>query len=401
MNDNRKSAYAFLVLLGVISLFSDLSYEGARSILGPFLLLLGASAATVGFVSGLGELIGYALRLATGLISDKTHRYWFMTILGYSINLFAVPALALAPRYGWVFACGIIVVERFGKAVRHPAKNTLTSFAANEVGAGKGFALQQVMDQFGAFIGPIMLFAVLTLKGTTDKLSAYSLGFLLLGIPGLIVIALLVAAKIRYPRPHELETSSPPRPKNGMSGAYWLYLVGIAFLAAGFADFPLMAYHVAKQRILPDNLVPILYSVAMGVDALSAFVFGRMFDRRGMAAIIVASTISAFFAPLVFLFREPVFVVAGVMLWGLGMGAQESVLKSAVSTMVSKEKRGTAFGVFYSGFGAFWFLGSWAMGLLYDTSRLGLVIFSLAAQLASLPFFFGTRKMLAREATAG
>lgn len=401
MNDNRKSAYAFLVLLGVISLFSDLTYEGARSILGPFLLLLGASAATVGFVSGLGELIGYALRLATGLISDKTHRYWFMTILGYSINLFAVPALALAPRYGWVFACGIIVVERFGKAVRHPAKNTLTSFAANEVGAGKGFALQQVMDQFGAFIGPIMLFAVLTLKGTTDKLSAYSLGFLLLGIPGLIVIALLVAAKIRYPRPHELETSSPPRPKNGMSGAYWLYLVGIAFLAAGFADFPLMAYHVAKQRILPDNLVPILYSVAMGVDALSAFVFGRMFDRRGMAAIIVASTISAFFAPLVFLFREPVFVVAGVMLWGLGMGAQESVLKSAVSTMVSKEKRGTAFGVFYSGFGAFWFLGSWAMGLLYDTSRLGLVIFSLAAQLASLPFFFGTRKMLARETTAG
>ena len=401
MNDNRKSAYAFLVLLGVISLFSDLTYEGARSILGPFLLLLGASAATVGFVSGLGELIGYALRLATGLISDKSHRYWFMTILGYSINLFAVPALALAPRYGWVFACGLIVVERFGKAVRHPAKNTLTSFAANEVGAGKGFALQQVMDQFGAFIGPIMLFAVLTLKGTTDKLSAYSLGFLLLGIPGLIVIALLVAAKIRYPRPHELETSSPPRPKNGMSRAYWLYLVGIAFLAAGFADFPLMAYHVAKQRILPDNLVPILYSVAMGVDALSAFVFGRMFDRRGMAAIIVASTISAFFAPLVFLFREPVFVVAGVMLWGLGMGAQESVLKSAVSTMVSKEKRGTAFGVFYSGFGAFWFLGSWAMGLLYDTSRLGLVIFSLAAQLASLPFFFGTRKMLAREATAG
>jgi MFS family permease len=396
MTDNRKAAYAFLVLLGVISFFSDFTYEGARSILGPFLLLMGASAATVGFVSGLGELIGYALRLATGLISDKTHRYWFMTILGYSINLFAVPALALAPGYGWVFACGLIVLERFGKAIRHPAKNTLASFAANEVGAGKGFALQQVMDQFGAFLGPIMLFAVLTFRQTGDKLSAYSLAFLLLGIPGIIVMILLVVAKTRYPRPHELETSSPERSGKGLTRAYWFYLIGIAFLAAGFADFPLMAYHFAKQRIIPDNLVPILYSAAMGVDALSALVFGRMFDRKGMGAIIISSTISAFFAPLVFLFNAPIFAAVGVMLWGLGMGAQESILKSAVSTMVSKDRRGTAFGIFYTGFGAFWFLGSWAMGLLYENSRLTLVIFSVIAQLAALPFFFKTREMLAK-----
>lgn len=401
MTDKRKAAYSFLVLLGVISLFSDLTYEGARSILGPYLLLLGASAATVGFVSGLGELIGYTLRLATGLISDKTHRYWLMTIVGYAINLLAVPALALAPGYGWVFACGLIVLERFGKAIRHPAKTTLVSFAANEVGAGKGFALQQVMDQVGAFLGPVMLFAVLTLKeGSAGKLSAYSLGFLLLGIPGLIVMVLLVVAKLRYPRPHELETPVPAAEGKGFSRAYWFYLVGIALLAAGFADFPLMAFHITKRGILPDNLVPILYAAAMGIDALSALVFGRMFDRRGMGAIIVSSAISAFFAPFVFLFNAPIFALVGVMLWGIGTGAQESILKAAVAKLVPREKRGTAYGIFYTGFGAFWFLGSWAMGLLYDRSLVGLVALSVAAQLASLPFFFKTRKMLAREARA-
>lgn len=396
MDDKRKAAYAFLVLLGVISLFSDLTYEGARSILGPFLLLLGASAATVGFVSGLGEFIGYTLRLATGLISDKTHRYWLMTIVGYAINLFAVPALALAPGFGWAFACGLIIVERFGKAIRHPSKTTLVSFAANEVGAGKGFALQQLLDQIGAFVGPLMLFAVLTIKeGTGAKLPAYSLAFLLLGIPGLIVMILLVVAKFRYPRPHELETVKPEQGKDGLNRAYWFYLVGIALLAAGFADFPLMAYHFTKRQILSDNLVPILYSAAMGVNAAAALVFGRMYDKRGMGAIILASIISAFFAPLVFLFNAPVFAIAGVMLWGIGMGAQESILKAAVAGMVPRERRGTAYGIFYTGYGAFWFLGSWAMGLLYERSLVGLVAFSLAAQFAALPFFFRTRAMLA------
>ena len=159
-----------------------------------------------------------------------------------------------------------------------------------------------------------------------------------------------------------------------------------------------MAFHLTKRQILPDNLVPILYAVAMGIDAGSAFVFGRMYDRKGMGAIILSSIVSAFFAPLVFLFNTPVFAVAGIVLWGIGIGAQESILKAVVAKLVPRERRGTAYGVFYTGFGAFWFLGSWAMGLLYDKSLAGLVAFSVAAQLGSLPFFFKTRRMLVREA---
>ncbi|HUW39372.1 MAG TPA: MFS transporter [Rectinemataceae bacterium] len=403
MNDDRptidskkKAAYAFLALLGVVSLFSDFTYEGARSILGPYLLLLGASAVTVGFVSGLGELIGYALRLATGYLSDRTHRYWLLTIIGYLINLFAIPALALAPGFGWLFACVLIVVERLGKAIRNPAKTTIASFAANEVGAGKGFALQEVLDQIGAVLGPLMLFTVLTLKESSGRLSAYSLAFLLLGIPASIALVLLLAARYRYPRPHEFETSVPARERDGLSRPYWLYFGGIIFLAIGFADFPLMAFHVVKRQIFPDNIVPVLYALAMGIDAVSALVFGRMFDRKGMGAIILSTAISAFFAPFVFLFKAPALVIAGVLLWGIGMGAQESILKAAVAMMVRKERRGTAIGVFNAGFGAFWFLGSWAMGFLYDKSLVALVVFSLVAQLASLPFFFAAKRALAK-----
>lgn len=396
MESKKKAAYSFLVLLGIVSLFSDLTYEGARSILGPYLLLLGASASTVGFVSGLGEFIGYALRLVTGYISDKTKRYWLIAIIGYAINLIAIPALALAPGLGWVYACGLIVLERFGKAIRNPAKTTLASFAAAEVGAGKGFALQEVLDQFGAFLGPLILFFVLTLKGGDDKLSAYSLSFALLAIPAALTLIILFIAKHKYPRPHEFETTQTPLSGNGFHSAYWYYLAGIGFLALGFADFPLMAFHITKTGLFPDNVVPLLYSAAMGIDALSALFFGRMYDRRGMTAIIISSAMGSLFAPLVFLFGSPALAVAGVVFWGIGMGAQESILKSAVTTIVPKERRGTAFGFFNAGFGAFWFVGSWIMGVLYDRSLPFLVVFSVAAQILALPFFFKTRSLMKR-----
>ncbi len=400
MEDKRKSAYAFIVLLGVVSLFSDLTYEGMRSIVGPYLLLLGASATSVGFVSGLGEFIGYALRLATGYLSDKTKRYWLLTIIGYAINLVAIPALALAPGLGWVYACGLILVERFGKAIRNPAKTTLVSFAASEVGAGKGFALQEALDQIGAFLGPTMLFLVLTVKGKEEKLPAYALCFLLLAIPAAVALGTLLLARRRYPRPHEFERASAGPAKEGLRSAYWLYLAGIGCLAAGFADFPLMAYHFAKTRLLADNLVPVLYAVAMGVDAAAALLFGRMFDRRGMRAIILSSAISSLFAPFVFLAGSPALAVFGVVLWGVGMGAQESILKAAVTSIVPKERRGTAFGFFNAGFGAAWFAGSWAMGALYDRSLPALAVFSVLAQLASLPFFWKSMRTLERKPAA-
>ena len=254
------------------------------------------------------------------------------------------------------------------------------------------------MDQIGAFLGPMMLFIVLTLKGGKENLSAYALGFLILALPAALALGTLLLARSKYPRPHEFEGKEKHAARGGLRKAYWLYLAGIACLALGFADFPLMGYHFVKKEIFPDNIIPVLYAVAMGVDAAAALFFGWLYDRKGIGAIIISSAISSVFAPFAFLGGSPALAIVGVALWGIGMGAQESILKAAVTSMTPKDKRGTAFGIFNAGFGAFWFIGSWMMGILYDRSILALVIFSIVAQLASLPFFFRSMRLASSPA---
>ncbi len=161
---------AFILLFGIVSLFSDMTHEGASSIRGAYLSLLGASAATIGFVSGLGELVGYSMRYVFGKLTDKTKQYWPMVILGYGLDILAVPALALVGEHGWMWACGLLVIQRMGKAIKKPAKDTIMSFAASQEGAGKSFGLQELLDQIGAFLGPVLLYVVMLFQteGTTD-----------------------------------------------------------------------------------------------------------------------------------------------------------------------------------------------------------------------------------------
>lgn len=120
-------AMAFITLMGIVSLFSDMTHEGARSVLGEYLNLAGASAATIGFVSGVGELCGYSLRLLSGFLADKTKKYWTLVIVGYALQVLAIPALALIPENGWVLACGLVILERVGKAIKKPAKIPLSA----------------------------------------------------------------------------------------------------------------------------------------------------------------------------------------------------------------------------------------------------------------------------------
>ena len=366
----------FIVLLGVVSLFADATYEGARSITGPFLRSLGASATIVGIVAGLGELVGYALRLVSGYLSDRTRRYWTITLFGYFVNLLAVPALALAAR--WEMAAALIIAERFGKAVRNPPRDAMLSHATSEVGRGWGFGLHEALDQIGAVLGPLIVSAVLFLKGS------YQSSFAILLVPAVMAISILVAARILYPTPRDMEAESEELTTRGFPKVFWVYLAAVAFVAAGYADYPLIAYHFGKVSSVPRDWIPVFYSVAMGVDALSALFFGRFFDRLGIVVIIGAVLLSALFAALVFLGGFGLALV-GVALWGIGMGAQESIMRAAVANMVPADRRGTAYGVFNTGYGIFWFAGSALMGYLYDISIPWLVAFSVGVQLVSIP----------------
>ncbi|MCR4410534.1 MAG: MFS transporter [Candidatus Saccharicenans sp.] len=390
----KKQALSFIVLMGLVSLFSDMTYEGARSLTGPYLGLLGASAFAVGLVAGLGEFIGYGLRLATGLLADRTRNYWLLTFIGYGLNLLAVPLLALTGR--WELAAMLIVAERMGKAIRKPARDAMMSYAARQVGTGYGFALEEFLDQLGAMLGPLFLALIVFLNRGLGTVHSYRRGFAFLLLPALLAMVVLTLGRIRYPEPSRFEIKEQKVWEKKFGRRFWLYLIGTSFLAAGFADFPLLGFHFQKTSLFAGASIPLLYTLAMGIDAVAALIFGRLFDRIGLGALMISTLISAFFAPLVFLSRQKTLVIAGIVLWGIGMGALESILKAVVANMISPEKRATAYGIFNAIFGAAWFAGSALMGFLYSRQLGAMVLFSVLAQVAAAFLFFRLSRMSTR-----
>ncbi len=371
----QRRAVTFVVLMGVVSLLADMVYEGGRSIAGPYLALLGASGTVVGLAAGFGELIGYGLRLLFGYLSDRTRRYWAFTIAGYALTALAVPALALAGS--WQLAVVFLTVERISKALRSPAKDTLLAYATSSIGHGKGFGLHEVLDQVGAVAAPLLLAAVIAWQGD------YRLAFAVLIIPGILSIVALLMARARFPQPENLAGHTPTLATRGFTGGFWLYLAAVGLIAAGFADFPLIAFHLQRTAVLPSAWIPALYALAMAVDTLAAFLFGLLFDRVGFRALTLAALLSAGFAPLAFSGSGSL-VLLGMVLWGIGMGAQESILRAGVAGMVVPERRGTAYGLFNTGYGLFWFAGSAVLGLLYDVSLPTLMVVSVGLQLTAV-----------------
>jgi MFS family permease len=379
-----RAALKFVVLIGIVSFFADFVYEGARSVTGPFMATLGASGAVVATVAGLGELLGYGLRLVSGKLSEKTRQFWPITLVGYLIQMIAVPLLALAGN--WQVAALLIVAERVGKATRNPPRDVMLAHASKEMGYGWGFGLHEALDQFGALVGPLVVAAVLARRGD------YRTAFAVLVIPAAITYSLLIAARLLYPRPEEFEAAAPDVRAKGLPRVFWIYLAGAALVAAGFADFQLIAFHFAKGSTVSAIWIPVMYSMAMAVSGGGSLVFGRLFDRFGIGVLMPLTLISALFAPLVFLGGFWA-VIIGSALWGLGMGVHESIIPAAVATMVPAARHPSAYGLFTAGYGVAWFVGSAIMGVLYDISTTGVVVFCLTFQLGALPLFLRVRNM--------
>lgn len=374
----KARALKFVLLIGVMSFFADFTYEGSRSIIGPYLALLGAGAAAIGIITGFGELLGYGLRLVSGRLSDRTGQFWPITILGYIVQMASVPLLAFAGS--WQVAALLIILERVGKATRNPPRDVMLSHAAREMGYGWAFGVHEALDQSGALFGPLVVAAVLALRGE------YKIAFVALLVPAVITLSILVVARLLYPRPEELEANPPNVEARGLPRLFWVYLAGAVLVAAGFADFPLIAYHFTRTATVSGVWVPIFYSLAMGVSGVGSLIFGRLFDRVGIVVLIPLTLLSALFAPLVFLggFWG---ALIGMALWGLGMGVHESIIPAAVGQMVPLQRRASAYGLFTASYGVFWFLGSAALGILYGVSLPLLIAFSIVAELAAIPLF--------------
>ena len=377
---DKKSALAFIVAFGIVSLFADMAYEGMRGITGPYLALLGATGTAVGIVAGTGELFGYLLRLASGKFASATRAYWPITLLGYAVQMATVPLMAFAGV--WWMAALFIILERTGKAIRNPAANFMMSRAGDQIGQGWAFGLHEALDQTGALIGPLITALVLARHG------AYTDAFLWLGVPATITVLIVIGVSLRYPAAGRAAPKmSTESPDGALPTAFWLYAASAGLVAFGFADWPLIAYHLAKVKVIEPAIIPVLYAVAMGATGVGALVFGRLFDRIGFRVLVPAILIAAVTPPLVFLGGQ-IDAIVGTVCWGVALGVETSALNAGVARLVSDSARANAFGIFSAIFGIAWFAGSAALGALYDISYAALVAVAVAAELlALLPLF--------------
>jgi len=375
----------FIILLGIVSLFGDVTYEGARSVTGPYLATLGASASVVGLVSGIGEFVGYALRLASGHLADRTKAYWLLTFIGYGL-LVSIPLLAFAGN--WQLAAVLIVLERMGKAIRSPARDTMLSYATKKVGRGWGFAVHEALDQVGAIIGPLAFSLVLV---SHDN---YREGFTVLWIPALLTLVVLAIARRKFPVPQNLEAPGETSRQNvqgKLPRVFWLYTIFTLFSVAGFANFQLISYHLKAQAIVPDAQIPLIYAVSMGVDALAALLVGKTYDRIGLVSLLAVPLLTL---PIPFLAFSHSYslVLIGMALWGVVMGIQETIMRAAIADLTPIERRGFAYGIFNTVYGAGWGLGGVVMGLLYGHSISYLILFAVVMELISIPLFLSVRR---------
>lgn len=354
---------------------------------GPILAMLGATAVTVGVVTGIGEASALLLRLVSGPLADRKRRFWAWALAGYAITVLAVPLLGFASTIA--VAAVLIIAERVGKAVRSPAKDAMLSFATAQTGRGRGFAVQEALDQVGAVLGPLVVAGMLAVTG-----SQYGPSLAVLAVPGIAVLAVLLWLRARTPRPEDFETTSPPaaaprptlktRPR--LPGSFWVYAGFSAATTTGFATFGLISFHMVDRGILAPPLVPLVYAGVMLVDALFALLTGWWYDRIGPRVLILLPIICAAIPALAFT-GDLAAVLAGALLWGAALGVQESTLRATIADLIPPPRRATAYGVFAAVIGVAAAIGGALAGVLYAISYTAVVTVTVIIQAVALVCF--------------
>ncbi|HEV3090340.1 MAG TPA: MFS transporter [Candidatus Cybelea sp.] len=371
-----KTALRFVLVMGVVNLFADMTYEGARGVAGAFLGHLGANGLAVGAIAGGGELAGYLIRSVSGAIADRTGRYWINAWVGYALNMLCVPALALAGS--WPAAAGLLVGERVGRGIRKPITAVALAEAGRQIGSGRAFGLNELLDQIGATAGPLIVAAAIVRGG-------YTAGFGVLIVPALITLAVLSVAvsagRGLIPRDRE-----EPASAKGDPAALRRYAIGGALFAAGYVDFSLISLHYSRDHVMNVPAIAVSFAIAMAVGAVTSPIAGHLFDKLGKSIVGIALAVTALASPLAFLGRGPA-AFAGAALWGVGTAVQDALLLALVATVAARRRRATTFGLYDLAFGIAWFAGSVLCGFLLDRSLVGLVVFSMLLQLLAIPFF--------------
>jgi len=372
----REMLLVFL-FLSLVSLFADVTYEGARSVLGSYAEVLGATALCASLVS-IGEFLGYATRLASGVLVSRSRSskgYWLMVFMGYALNLAVVPLLAFAGY--WQLATVLIFFERMGKGLRTPARDTILAEVTEEVGRGKAFGLHEALDQAGAVLGPLVVSISLYLSE-----GSYAITFLLLAFPAAISMTFLYMAYRKYPKLKAVELP-PQHGKRTLPKTFWLYVIASSIMSMGFIHWVNVSYYLRAEGLLSDPLIAVMYLVAMLVDGIVAFPIGLLYDKVGPSSLLMAPISSALIVPLL-LTRDSALVLASSVLWGVVMGVYESTARAFVADITSPENRAFGYGIFGAFFGFSWMLGSITYGYLYQTCPENMKMFSIACNASAL-----------------
>lgn len=369
------SSLRLVLLFGAVNLFADITCEGARSIIGIYMAQLGASAFATGAVAGFSEFLGYAVRLVSERWADRSRLYWPTTLVGYLVQMVAVPILGLVGS--WPHAAMLIVAERVGRATRMPPRDVMLSEAGEYIGRGGAFGVNRALDRCGALIGPLAIAAILFCYRDAHP------AFFLLGLPAVITLALVFGLRAGFPEAGLSSSKSAVADDHRYPRAFWWYLGAVSLVAFGFADYALIAYHFTKAAVVPHPWIPIFYALAMGASGLGSLAFGRLFDRYGLIVLVPLTLITTVYAPLAF---SGSFAVAlgGALVWGASLGAHESVMRLAVAQMIPPQRLGTAYGFLGAAFGVAWFAGSAVMGMLYGFSIQAAVVVAVFAQLLAV-----------------
>ena len=353
-----RKGYIIIILFGLVSLFADITYEGARSGIGPFFKTLGATSIILGSMAGLSDLSGYLLRLLSGIISDKTKKYWTLTFIGYFINLFSVPLLALTGN--WETASILIIMERMGKGIRTPPRDYLLSQVSSKIGVGKAFGLHELLDQIGAVLGPLIISFVLAVKHD------YRLGFLVLILPAILSMLFLYVAWKNYFYPSG--SSNIIVKKTKLESKHFVsYLFFVFVTTMGFFGFILFSFHIKNNNLLPDYLIPSLYSLSMVVDGVIAFPIGVLFDKYRLKTLLFLPIFMILIPALAFTNNIIGLILSSIIL-GISLGIQETLFRASIPLLVKKENLGSAYGLMYVFYGVGLGLANFIIGLLYHVS---------------------------------
>lgn len=395
-----------VVGLGFVSLTIDMVSDGAISVSGALLEELGASAVLVGTVTGTATAIALVLRLVTGPWADRTGAYWAFTIVGYAMSAVSVPLLAITPMLGSASLAGasaLLITERTGKAVRGPSKTVLLADAAGAVGRGRGFGVHKLLDQVGAFAGPLVVAGVAAITGALWP------AFIVLLIPAAVAMVLLFWLRSRVPDPSvyrggdgtseaegaAVEASAQPVQQQSLAArlsglaaipghvrtTFLLFAAFAALTTFGLLSFGIVSYHLAATELVPIAAVPLVYAAGMAAAAVGAVATGWAYDRIGTSVLLGVPLLTAF-VPALALGGTIALVLIGVVIWGLATGVQDSTVKALVADLVPAEQLASAYGWFavFQGLGAL--AGAVVAGALYANLAL-LVVLVVALQVAA------------------